>query len=187
MTTLLGRKRKTCAATKADGTPCTSGVLTSEGLESLLQRGAALVPDAGSYCSFHARSPEDRARMQRAGGHWSPKKEARERAAREQLPDPMPKEFALTSFRLIQTLLDAKLPVWPPEGDFRRQSLGAFLASCMYTLPDDDRAHYAYRLVSRDLRGRPDLLTSAEDELRHVIEELPDEERELAWKLVASS
>jgi hypothetical protein len=188
VTTLLGRKRKTCAATKADGSPCTSAVLTPDGLESLLEQGAALIPDAGSFCSFHARSPEDRARMQRRGGQWSPKQEARARAAREQMPDPMPKEFALTSFRLIQMMLGAKLAgVFPAESDFRKQSLGAFLASCMYTLPDDDRARYAYKLVDRDIRNRPDLVETAQEELRAIIEELPEDEQHLAWEIIGAA
>jgi hypothetical protein len=133
-----------------------------------------------------ARSEEERRRMQKRGGAWSPKKEARERAEREQLPVPTPKEFALTTFRLIKRLLDARLDgAWPPEGDFRRQALGAYLASCVYTLPDDDRARYAYALVSRDLRDRDDITASAESELRAVIDELAPEERDLALQIAS--
>lgn len=154
----------------------------------MLSQGIALLPDAGSYCSYHARPPEGRAAMQRRGGQHSPKREAKERAARAAEPDPMPKQFALASYRLIEQLLSAKLDgTFPPESDFRKQAVGAYLASQLYTTSDSDRAHFAYRLVSRDLRGRSDLLEAAEDELRTLIDELEDEAQHTAWKIIGAA
>jgi hypothetical protein len=181
------KKRPRCVAERKDGSQCTNLVLTPEGLQSLLDKGASLVPDAGRFCSFHSRSPEDRHRMQRLGGAYSPKKLAKLEQARAEAPDPMPRQFALASYRLIERLLDAKLPTFPPEPDQRRQALGAFLAGQLYAIEDGDRARFMYSLVNRQIAGRGDIVETAESELRAVIAGLDPEEQKIAWEIAGAA
>jgi hypothetical protein len=181
------RQRPRCVGVRKDGSQCTQYVLKPEGVQSLLDKGHSLVPDAGKYCSFHARSEDDRARMQRSGGAWSPKKQAQARQQRELLPDPMPRQFKYASYKLIASLLDAKIPnTFPAEPDARKQMLGAYLAALAYAQPEE-RGHRMYQLVNRELRQRQEIAETAETQLRDVIFGLDREEQKIAWEIVGAS
>jgi hypothetical protein len=170
MKSVLTKKRRCIAETK-DGEQCKGYRLSAEGIEKLLDAGISLVADPALYCSFHARTIEERFEMQAKGGAHSKKNVV------EVYPekDPMPKEIAATGYLLFRSLLDSKLP-GTNESDARRVALGCYLASAMYT-PAENPTKLLWELLPRDLQRRNDLAELAETQLRDVIDELSDEEQ----------
>jgi hypothetical protein len=176
----IRRKRKTCAASKENGDPCTNAVLTPDGLQRLLDRGAALVPDASSYCSWHARTDSERRRMQGRGGTNSAKV-VREKVVPEL--DVMPQDIVVKSYELIRTLITAKIPnVVPVEVDYKKAAVGVYLAALLCAQPED-RMTFAHQLL-RNRTNRDDTFQVAEEELRHTIDQLDPDQRNATWELL---
>jgi hypothetical protein len=187
LTVTLKRKAPTCSATKKDGDPCTRSRVGKDALQRMLDEGFDLVADPESFCAYHARSEAERYSMSVRGGSYSPKRAKAERQQLEQARDPMPRQLAAAAYQLITTLLAARLPgTFPAEVDFRKVALGAYLATAVYD-PPQDRAHFIQSILPRGVHNREDAVEVAENELRAVIEELPAEERALAWQMLGTA
>jgi hypothetical protein len=182
---LTKRKLRTCAATKTNGEPCTQFVLSEEGMTKLLDRGISLVADPTSYCSWHARTPEELFEMAARGGSFSPKRAKAEPEAQPPELERMPDELALASRTLIRELLAASIEgVFPVEPDVRRRALGVYLA--LQIFDPGDRGSFVKSLLPRSLHGRAqELETIASDELRDTISGLERSDQETAWELLA--
>jgi hypothetical protein len=99
--------------------------------------------------------------------------------------DPMPREIVARVQPALKELLRAKLP-GTRESDVRSVALGAYVAVHMYCAAED-RERLLQQLLPADLQIRDDLWTTAEDELRDMIEELPPEQRDAVWELLATT
>jgi hypothetical protein len=176
----LKRKPKRCAATKTNGNPCTSSVISAEGAVRLLDKGIALVADPTSYCSWHCRTPQAIREMAVRGGKFSPKAAAvnREPEARE----PMPDDVTIATKMLIRELLAATIPnVFPVEPDVRTRALGVYLALQMFE--PDDRGSFAPSLLPH--RSLDEIDAIAQDELRAMISQLKPEAQSTVWEAIA--
>jgi hypothetical protein len=177
-----------CTHIKANGEQCQNGRLTKDGLQSMRDHSFDLVADAEQYCSYHARTPEERYEMQSRAGSFSQKRAAERKAEKLQAAwdarETMPRELVIASQQLVRVLLTTKLP-GTRETDVRRASVGALLAAHLYGQPDD-RDRLLHNLLPRDVHARSDLLAIAEDELRTMIDELDPSERDRAWELLTT-
>jgi hypothetical protein len=178
---VLQKKRAKCAATKANGDPCTQYAITDDVVARMLDKGISLVSDPTSYCSWHCRTPEALRAMSRKGGRWSPKR-AQVNPEVGSDREPMPDEMTITAKTLIRQLLAATLPtVFPVEPDIRTRALGVYLALQMYD-PDDVGSFVLSLLPYR----RPDEVEGiAQEELRATISQLAAEDQAATWKLLA--
>jgi len=184
MPVTLKRKAKRCEHLKEDGTQCSGYVVTKDGVQKLLDEGISLVADpAGRLCAFHSRTVEERYEMSVRGGSYSPKRAKAERQQQEEARDPMPRQFAAAAYQLISTLIEAKLPTFPPEPDSRKVALGVYLATVVYD-PPYDRGTFVAKILPRGVYMRED---AVEDELRAILEELDPDKRELAWEMLANA
>jgi hypothetical protein len=186
--TVLARKRIPCEFVKANGDRCRGYRLTGEGIGKLLDADISLVADPERFCSYHARTPEERFEMQHRGGSYSAKKAAEERAALErarlEAKIEMPRDIVNAAQSLVRDLLVAKIPgTWPPETDVRKAAVGAFVAAHLYAQPED-RGRLAHALLPRDVRQRGDAADVAEDELRAMIESLEPAAQATTWELL---
>jgi len=185
---MLKRQRPRCAHIKKDGEQCSQYVLTKEGLEKMQAEGFDLRADAQLYCSYHARTAEERREMQSRGGTFSKQRYDERQAEKIQqalLARPeMPREIVARTQQLLRELLGARLP-GTYETDIRKAAVGVYLASAVYSAPEN-RGQLLAELVPRDVRGRNDLWDIAENEIRAYIDELPEAEREAAWQLLAT-
>jgi hypothetical protein len=181
----LTRRSRTCAATRADGNPCTVHVISAAGAVRLLDRGIALVETPTDYCSMHCRTPAARREMSRKGGHYSPKRAKAGAPAPER--EPMPDEHKLATKQVIRELLGAKLPgVWPAEPDTKRVALGAYLAMAMFD--PGDNGEFILSLMPRGLHARAhEVERIAHEELRDAISGLEPDEQSVVWELLAET
>jgi len=186
---VLKRQRPKCAHVKTNGDPCSRYVLTKEGLQKMQAEGADLVASPERFCAFHARTPEALHEMQSRGGAFSKQRHDERQAEKLQAAldarETMPREFVVRIQQLLRELLTAKLP-GTYESDYRLVIVGAFLAAHLYSAPDD-RERLLHELLPRDVRGRRSTHEDAQEELRALIDEIPEEERELAWELLTTA
>jgi hypothetical protein len=180
---MLRKKPPRCSYVKPNGDPCKSYRLSKQGIQALLDQGISLVSNPEAFCSMHGRTEPERHRMAAKGGAYSPK-QAKVKEEKER--DPMPRQYAVSAYRLIGELLDARLPnVHPVEPDIRKQAVGAYLAGTIYA-PPEDRAHVVHSLLRRSANGRHDLIEVAEAELRAMISELDEDTQREVWKLLTA-
>jgi hypothetical protein len=188
---VLQKKRIPCEYVKASGERCNGYRLTREGVGKLLDADISLVADPERFCSYHARTEEERYEMQHRGGSYSAKKAAEQRVAlakaRLEVKVTMPRDIVNASQALVRELLAAKIPgTFPPETDVRKAAVGAFVAAHLYAQPDD-RGRLAHSLLPRELRHRDDIAEVAEHELQAAIDDLGDAERNSVWQLLSTA
>lgn len=185
---MLKRQRPKCARVKSNGEQCSRYVLTKDGLQKMRAEGYDLVADPERYCSFHARTAEGLHEMQSRGGAFSAQRAAERKQEKIQAAldarETMPQEITVAVQPALKQLLQAKLP-GTRESDVRSVAVGGYVAAHVYGQPDN-RERLLYELVPRDVHMREDLWSIAEDEVRGMIEELPDDQRDLVWEMLGT-